>query len=182
MQTLMATMDSIQPHRIAFQSRVLMESPKALMSSQYICGTSRLDTSHIVHDVLIRDGSGEMQRMRALIDCGATSIFMAPRLRKRLGLADEPAYVTTLGLDGQIMAHASESRKTTFTVQYMEQLSPVQESEVLVVPMRAYDLIFGLPWFESRNPDVDWQCSRLLALRTAGGAEVVEVDRVDHQE
>jgi hypothetical protein len=133
--------------------------PKALMSSQYICGTSRLDTSHIVHDVLIRDGSGEMQRMRALIDCGATSLFMAPRLRKRLGLADEPAYVTTLGLDGQIMAHASESRKTTFTVQYMEQLSPVQESEVLVMPMRAYDLIFGLPWFQSRNPDVDWQSS-----------------------
>jgi hypothetical protein len=182
MQTLMATMDSIQPHRIALKSRVLMESPKAHMSSQYLCGTSRPDTSHIIHEVFIRDGSGEMQRVRALIDCGATSIFMTPRLRKRLGLADEPAYVTTLGLNGHVMAHASESRKTTFTVQYMEHLSPVQESEVLVVPMRAYDLVLGLPWFQSRNPDVDWQSGRLLALRTPGGAEVVAVDRVDHQE
>jgi len=156
MQTLMATMDSIQPHRIALKSRVLMESPKAHMSSQYLCGTSRRDTSHIIHEVFIRDGNGEMQRVRALIDCGATSIFMTPRVRKRLGLADEPAYVTTLCLNGHVMAHPSESRKTTFMVQYMEHLSLVQESEVLVVPMRAYDLVLGLPWLQSRNPDVDW--------------------------
>jgi hypothetical protein len=110
-----------------------------------------------------------MQRVRALIDCGATSIFMALRLRKQLGLADKPAYVTTLGLNGHVMAHASESRKTMFTVQYMEQLSPVQESEVLIVPMRAYDLVLGLPWFQSRNPDVDWQSGRLFALRTPRG-------------
>jgi len=109
MQTLMATMDSIQPHRIALKSRVLLESPKALMSRQYLCGTSRPDTSHIIHKVFIRDGNGEMQCVRALIDCGATRIFMSPRLRKRLRLAHEPAYVTTLGLNGQVMAHASDS-------------------------------------------------------------------------
>jgi len=161
---------------------VLMESPKAHMSSQYLCRTSRPDMSHIIHKVSIRDGCGEMQRVRALIDCGATSIFTTPRLRKRLGLAVEPAYVMTLGLNGQVMAHASESRKTTFTVPYMEHLSPVQESEVLVVPMQAYDLVLGLPWFQSRNLDVNWQSGRLLALRTPLGAQALAVDRVDHQE
>jgi len=64
----------------------------------------------------------------------------------------------------------------------MEHLSPVQEAEVLVVPMRAYDLGLGLPWFQSRNPDVDWHSGRLLPLRTPGGAEVVAADRVDYQE
>jgi len=122
MQTLMVTMDSIQPHRIALKSRVLMESPKAHMSTQYLCGTSRPDTSHIIHEVFIRDGSGEMERVPGLIDCGATSIFLTPRLRTRLGLADEPAYITTLGLNGHVMAHASESRKARFTVQYMKHL------------------------------------------------------------
>jgi len=182
MQTLMATMDSIEPHRIALKSTVSLEGPKALMSSRYLCGTTRPDTSHIVHDVFIRDGSGEMQHMQALIDCGATSIFMAPRLRKRHGLVDEPAYLTTVGLNGHVLAHASDGRKTTFTIQYMEHLSPVEESEVLVVPMRANDLVLGLPWFQSRNPDIDWQSGRFLALRTPGGAEVVAVDRVDDQE
>jgi hypothetical protein len=120
MQTLMATMDSIQPHWIALKSRLVLESPTAHMSSQYSCGTSRPDTSHIIHEVVIRDGNGEMQRVRALIDCGMTSIFMAPRLRRRLGLAYEPAYLTTLGFNGQVMAHMSDSRNTVFTVQYME--------------------------------------------------------------
>jgi len=89
---------------------------------------------------------------------------MAPRLRKRLGLADEPAYISTLGLNGPVMAHACASQKTTFTVQYMEHLSPVQESEVLVVRTWDYDLVLGFPWFQSRNPDVDWQSGRLLPL------------------
>jgi len=48
--------------------------------------------------------------------------------------------------------------------------------------MRAYDLVLGLPLFQSRNSDVNWQYGQLLALRTPRGAEVVAVDRVDHQE
>jgi len=80
------------------------------------------------------------------------------------------------------MAPASESRKTAFTVHYMEHLSQVQDREVLVVPMRAYDLFLGLPWLQSRNPDVDWHSCRLLALRIPEGPEVVAVDGVDHQE
>jgi len=61
MQTVMAMMDSIQPHRIALNSRVLMQCLNTQLSSQYLCGTSRPDTSHIIHEVFIRDGSGEMQ-------------------------------------------------------------------------------------------------------------------------
>ena len=115
------------------------------MSNQYLCGTFRPGTSHIIHEVFIQDGNGEMQRVQALIDCGATSIIMAQILPKRLGLVDEPAYVTTRGLNGQVMAHTSGSRETALTVQYMEHISPGPEWEVLVVPMRAYDLVLGLP-------------------------------------
>jgi len=79
------------------------------------------------------------------------------------------------------MAHASDSRKTVFTVHYMEHLSQVQGLEVLVVPMRAYNVDLGLPWFQSRNAEVDWQSGRLVALGTPGGADVVAVERVDHQ-
>ena len=175
-------MDSIQPHRIALKSRVVLEKPKAHMSSQYFCRKSRLDTSRIIHEVCIRDGSWEMQSMRAVINCGMTSIFMTLTLRKRLGLADEPAYVTTPGLNGQVMAHTSGSQKMAFMVQYMEHLLPVQESEVLLVPMLAYELVLGLPWFQSRTPDINRQRGRLLALPTAEEAEVVEVHQLDHQE
>jgi len=50
------------------------------------------------------------------------------------------------------------------------------------VPMRAYNLVLGLPLIWSRNPDVNWQRGRLLALRNLGGPQVVTVDRVDHQQ
>jgi len=182
MQTLMATMDSVQPHRIALKSGVLLESPKAFTSSQNVCGKSRPDTSHIIHENSKLDGSGEMQHVRALINSSATSIFMAPRVRTQLGLAHQPTYVTTLGINGQAMAHANECRNTAFTVHCMEQLSQVRESEVLGVPRRAKDLVSGLPWFQCRNLDVDWQRSRLLALQTPVGANLVAVDRVDHQD
>jgi len=81
-QALMATLDEVQPHRISLQSRLVLESPRARMLSKYLCGTEIPDLAHIVQEVQIRDRNGEMQRVRVLIDCGATSIFMAPRLLK----------------------------------------------------------------------------------------------------
>jgi hypothetical protein len=80
MQTFVAMLDSIQLHWNALKATLLLSSPKAHMSSQYLCGRARPDTSNNIHEVFIRDDSGEMQRVRAVIDCGETSIFMAPRL------------------------------------------------------------------------------------------------------
>ena len=118
MQTLMVTMDIIQLHQIALKSRLVLDSWKALMSSQYLCGTSRSDTSQIIQKDVIGDASGEMKCVRALINCGTTSIFVVLRLQKWLGLLDKPAYVITLSLNGQVMIHPSESPETVFTVQY----------------------------------------------------------------
>jgi hypothetical protein len=126
------------------------------MSSQDLCGTETPDSAQIIHEIQIRDKHGKMQRVRALIDCEATSIFMAARLLKKLGISHEEAHITTHGFGGQIMQHAKDSRKTSITVQYMEHLAPVTEPEVQVVPMRAYDLVLGLPWFRARNPEIDW--------------------------
>jgi len=116
-----------------------------------------------------------MQCVRALIDCGATSIFIAPRLLKKLVISHEAAHITTLGLGGQIMQHAKDGRKTSITVQYMEHLAPVTEPEVLVVPKRAYDLVLRLPWFRGRNPELDWNLRRLTALRPPNGPQAAHI-------
>jgi len=50
------------------------------------------------------------------------------------------------------------------------------------MPMRAYNLVLGLPWLQSRNPDVDCQCSGPFVRKTPGQADVVAVDRVEQQE
>ena len=134
---LMATLDEVKPHRVALKSRVILESPRAVMSRQYLCGTTRPNTAHIVHEVDVRDAHGDMQRLRALIDCGATSIFMAPRLQRRLGIRDKPALTAMVSLDGRVMVETKDSWKATISVRYLDQLAPVDEPEVLIVPMPA---------------------------------------------
>jgi hypothetical protein len=54
------------------------------------------------------------------------------------------------------MQHAKDSRKTRIRVQRVDYLAPVDSSDVLVVPMRACDLVPGLPWFPKQNADIDW--------------------------
>jgi hypothetical protein len=121
-----------------------------------------------------------MQRVKELIDCGATSIFRSPSLLRKLELPHEPAFISTPGLNCQVMMSARESRKASLEDQYLEHLEPVDESEVLVVAMKAYDLVLGLPWFKSRNPEIDWTNSPLAALRTPNEpqrAKIPEADR-----
>jgi hypothetical protein len=108
-----------------------------------------------------------MRTVKALIDCGASSFFISPKLVQLLGLRKQtvPAYTTTRGLDGKILAHARDSRKLSLDFQYLPELALMQESDVLVVKMTAYDLVLGLPWFERHNPDIDWTRKRLINLR-----------------
>jgi len=171
----MATMDEIRLHRIALKSRVILESPRAEMLSQYLCGTETPDSAHIIHEIQIRDEHGEMQHVPALIDCGATTIFMAPWLFKNLGISHEAAHITTLGLGGQSMQHAKDNRKMSISVQYMEHLAQVTEPEVLVVPMWPYDLVLRLPWFRGRNPEIDWNLRQLTALRSPHSPQAADI-------
>jgi len=145
------------------------------MLSEYQCSTETPDPALIMHQVQIRDRNGEMQRVQALIDCSTTIIFMAPRLLKRLGTSHEAARITTLSIAGGVTQHAKDSRNTGITIQYLVYLAPVNESDVLVVHMRAYDLVLRLPWFHKRNPDINRAHRRLTALRSPSASGVEEM-------
>jgi len=54
-QALMATLDEVQPHRISLRLRVVLDSPRAHMFSQYLCGTEIPDSAPSIHEVQIRD-------------------------------------------------------------------------------------------------------------------------------
>jgi len=75
---------------------------------------------------------------------------------------------------------AKDSRKASLLVQYFEHLKLVDESEVVVVPIKAYDLVLGLPWFKARNLEIDWTKGRLTALRTPNGPQRAKIPEVDH--
>jgi hypothetical protein len=73
------------------------------------------------------------------------------------------------------MQHAKDSRKMRITVRYLDNLAPVDESDMLVVPMRAYDLVLGLPWSQKRYPDIDWAHRQLTSLRSQSASGVAEM-------
>jgi hypothetical protein len=72
---------------------------------------------------------------------------MTPRLFKRHGISHQAAHITTHEMTGGVMQYSKDSRKTRVTVQTVDYLAPIDKSDVLVVPMRAYDLVLGVPWF-----------------------------------
>ena len=120
-------------------------------------------------NVQVEGREGRKIMLRALVDSGATRIFISPKLVNKLKLETEPARITTYGIDGKVIAHAKESRKTNLRIQYFEHLAPVDELDVLCVPIESYDLVLGLPWFQARNPEFDWAKNKVLGLQTPGG-------------
>jgi len=62
-----------------------------------------------------------MQCVQAVIDCSTTSIRMARRLLKSLGVVDEPLYAMTPGHNSHELTDSSNSQETAFTVEYIEQ-------------------------------------------------------------
>jgi hypothetical protein len=62
----------------------------------------------------------------------------------------------------------------------LEHLKPVDESEVLVVPMQAHDLALGMLWFTARNPEINWTKGRLTALRTPNGPQRAKIAESYH--
>jgi hypothetical protein len=91
-----ANLNETQLHQIPLKTMVVLESERAHIWSQHLGGTERPNPAHIILKVHIYDPQGDMQRIGALIDCGATSIFMSPRPHKILGWRDETATMTTL--------------------------------------------------------------------------------------
>jgi hypothetical protein len=172
-QELMATRDEDQYHRIQLKLRVVLECPRARMLSQYLLRTETPDSANIIQEVQRLNRNGKSQSVRALIDYGATSIFMAPRLLKRHRISHEAAHITALSLEGGVMQHAKDNRKTRITIQYLDYLAPVNESDMLLVPMRAYDLVLDLPWFHLRNPDItlDSPANKTQGLETESRAQ-----------
>jgi hypothetical protein len=72
-----------------------------------------------------------------------------------LAYKHKQAHTTTYGLDGKVMSHTKDSRKMRQSVSYFEHEQFVDESEVLIVPIMAHDLVLGLPLFKAKNPEID---------------------------
>jgi hypothetical protein len=140
------------------------------MLSQYLYGTETPDLANIVHRVRMRQKWWDATRTDSY------------GLRRNQHLPDtEASHATRDITSGRTQYHPQHARRTDatckghrrttrITVQYLDYLVLVYHSDVLVVPMRACDLVHGLPWFHKHS----WhRLGSIDSLRspTASGAE-----------
>jgi hypothetical protein len=125
------------------------------MSRYYICSTERPDSAHIIHEFLVQNIHGNIQRVKALIDFGATIIFISLSLLRKLKLPHKPAFTSTQCLNGLVMMSARESQNACVSVHSFEHHKPVDESEVEVVQMTSHAPVLGLEGFKATNAETD---------------------------
>lgn len=145
-------------------------------SSQYLCGTKRQDSSHITLTARVASpgtGSHRSRDITVLLDCGASANFISPELAQALGCKLRRAYTTTYGLDGNILSDAFSSRRTAIALEHA-QATHAYEIDALVVPLTAYQLVLGMPWFRAQQPAIDWRNGKLLGM--AGERPEASVD------
>ena len=108
------------------------------------------------------------------MDCGATSIFITPSLPKQLGISSGGTHHHPRH-EQRSNATFKGHQKTRITVQYLDHLAPVDKSDMLVLPLQAYDWVCGLPWFQKQNHDIDWAPLTSLQSPSASGVEEISL-------
>lgn len=94
---------------------------------------------------------------------------MYTHLLNRLRLPNKPVHITSHDFKSQVIVHVRESYKTAILNHYIDHLSPVHKPDVLVIPMRTYGLVLGLPWFITHKPEINWATGQSTSLRTPSG-------------
>ena len=104
------------------------------------------------------------RRTVAMIDSGATGTFISSRLVEKFGIT------TRKKQDDYELSVVDGSQLETRVDKETEPL-PVaiqQHHEELtfdVVPMASHDIILGMPWLKTHNPNIDWESREVLFER-----------------
>ena len=120
------------------------------------CTISAIDknASHLRIPVLL-SGSYRSVRVPAMVDSGATALFINERFVKQHNMLKEPLQQPILirNIDGS----PNTAGSLTHFVRLKLSVGPhSEETEFLVTNLGPEDVILGLPWLKRFNPAVDW--------------------------
>ena len=112
-------------------------------------------SSHF-HVSVILKGRHRSVRTAAMIDSGATALFISRRFihKHNVFLHTLPREIPLYNIDG--------SKNTAGSITHFVRLrlsmgDYVEWLEFLVTDLGPEDVVLGLPWLRSVNPDIDWQ-------------------------
>ena len=116
---------------------------------------------HLFIDIMLETERVNV-KVRALVDSGASSLFMSPRIAKQFQRQHLRKAIPLTNIDGT----PNQIGKITHQVRAVMELRGHRSRErLLVAEIGAEDVIIGIDWLKKHNPSVDWKTGELKFTR-----------------
>ena len=116
-------------------------------------------------DVEVRTtDTGENFALKALLDCGATGLFIdqAYVQRNHLRMHELRCSIPVYNVDGTLNEAGSIRHIVELVLSYKDH---TERAQFAVTNLGNQDLILGLLWLRKHNPEVDWQTEEVKMSR-----------------
>ena len=114
--------------------------------------------------------------VRALIDSGATALFLDSSVAARAGIELKPSARTVRLADGTIKT-ASGTASAACTLLGTESTGDLSfDAEFCVLDLNGHEAILGMPWLAHFNPAIDWRAG-IFTIQRSDGRNVVQLAR-----
>ena len=102
--------------------------------------------------------------LQALVDCGATGVFMHPRFADAHGFTRRKlsAPIPVFNVDGSPNENGSISEVVDLVLRFKDH---TERMLFAVTNIGRQDVILGYTWLEEHNPEIDWQRRKVLMSR-----------------
>jgi predicted aspartyl protease len=110
--------------------------------------------SHFKIEVVLK-GRNRRASVAAMVDCGATALFISERFVKRNKVCTHPLAqkIALCNIDGS----RNRAGNVALMAHLRLQIGDVEEwCDFLVTDLGPEDVVLGLPWLRSVNPEIDW--------------------------
>ena len=120
-------------------------------------------------------GENRSARVVAMVDSGASGVFLNRSFCEVNGVTVQPLEqaITVYNIDGTKNVDGAIREKATLT---MTAGSHVETLDFFVTSLSSEDVILGLPWLQSHNPEIDW-ASGSLTLASSGSESATDDER-----
>ena len=145
---------------------------------QMVSGTSKYD--HICFDIQLF-GKYKKADLKAMLDCGASTIFIHPRLVKEKNITTRrlPQPIQLRNIDNSMNAIGMITHEADIGLRIG---SHEEIATFAVADIGDDDIILGIDWLREHNPEVDWRKAHIAFTRCPRKCGMVDPQPIKAQE
>ena len=158
-----APQKSVKVRRKGWERKIARRLPKSLVVA------STAGSNSILLDIELRTtDTNATCRVKALLDSGATGMFIDADFVKRNGwsVRELSRSIPVFNVDGTLNEAGSIRSVADLVLSYDDHS---ERTAFAVTGLGKHDVILGFPWLQSHNPEVDWSNKKVRLNRCPRG-------------